>query len=323
MNRPILILSLFLSAVLSLNSCTHKELCMEHPHMAPLRVQFDWRDAPSADPDGMCVFFYPIEGGVPRRFDFNNITGGKISLSVGRYKVICYNNDTERVYFGNDDDFALHSVYSPTTDLFAPLGLTSKIGSIPRADHEERVVSTPDMLWGCSVQEVEVPEVAEDEAEERLITLYPHQLVRNYTLRVLHCDGLKYAGQMCGSLYGMSPGLYFSTKQDFAENVTIPYECYKLDESTIEAKFLSFGDNPDVCKAHRIVLYIWMSDGKIYCYGLNDDKFDVSDQVHSAPDPFDVYLEIDGLDLPKPISNGSGFSPDVDDWVQIEGDINL
>lgn len=41
-------LVLLLGTMLSLFSCTHKELCMEHPHMAPLRLEFDWRDAPSA-----------------------------------------------------------------------------------------------------------------------------------------------------------------------------------------------------------------------------------------------------------------------------------
>ena len=42
-------LVLLLGTMLSLFSCTHKELCMEHPHMAPLRLEFDWRDAPSAN----------------------------------------------------------------------------------------------------------------------------------------------------------------------------------------------------------------------------------------------------------------------------------
>lgn len=312
-----------LLALTSLCSCNHKRLCMEHPHMAPLRLVFDWRDAPEAEPDGMCVFFYPEQGGQPRRFDFNNRTGGSISLAVGRYRVICYNNDTERVYFGNTDNYLLHSVYSPTTDLFAPLGLTSKAGVVPRADDEERVVSTPDMMWGCSVEIIEVPDCVEGEAEERVITLYPHKLVRNYTLRVLNCSGLKYASQMCGSLYGMSPGIKFDGEKPFAENVTIPFVCYALDDTTIEAKFLTFGHNADVCKPHRAVLYIWMKDGKIYCYGLESEKFDLTTQVHNAPDPYNVYLEIDGLDLPKPISNGSGFVPDVDDWVEIEGDINL
>ena len=82
-----------------LTSCEHKELCYYHPHAAKVKVVFDWRDAPQADPDGMCVYFYPLEGGSGYRFDFNNTTGGEVDLRVGKYLVLCYNNDTEAVAF--------------------------------------------------------------------------------------------------------------------------------------------------------------------------------------------------------------------------------
>lgn len=32
-------------------SCEHKELCFHHPHMVTLRVDFDWKNAPQADPE--------------------------------------------------------------------------------------------------------------------------------------------------------------------------------------------------------------------------------------------------------------------------------
>lgn len=316
MRRRFAILSALL-ALLCLSSCTHKRLCMEHPHLKPLNLVFDWRNAPAADPDGMCVFFYNPDGTLVKRVDFNNIQGGQITLPVGVYRAVCYNNDTERVYFGYTDSYPLHSIFSPVADIFSPLGLTSKAGSVPRADSEERVVSCPDMIWGCSAQDIVVPEGDEN----RVIVLYPRPLVRHYTLTVRNCEGLKYAGQMCGSLYGMSPGIWMATETCFEDNATIPYECYKKDDTTIEAKFLTFGQNEAVCNPHRVVLYIWMSDGKIRCYGLDSDKFDLTDQVHNAPDPYDVYLEIDGLDLPTPITNGSGIAPSVDDWVEVEGDI--
>ena len=46
---------------LLLAACEHKELCYHHPHVTTIRVAFDWREAPKADPEGMCVFFYPLE----------------------------------------------------------------------------------------------------------------------------------------------------------------------------------------------------------------------------------------------------------------------
>ena len=71
-----------LAAGFLLASCEHKELCLVHPHEVAIEVKFDWRDAPQADPDGMCVYFYPLEGGGSRRVDFNNTTGGKVELDV-------------------------------------------------------------------------------------------------------------------------------------------------------------------------------------------------------------------------------------------------
>lgn len=43
-------------------SCEHKDLCYHHPHVAVVKLEFDWKNAPQANPEGMCVFFYPEEG---------------------------------------------------------------------------------------------------------------------------------------------------------------------------------------------------------------------------------------------------------------------
>ena len=76
--------------------------------MAVVKLEFDWKNAPQANPEGMCVFFYPEEGGEPVRFDFTGKTGGEIDIKVGRYKVLCYNNDTEAVQFRGMEDFNAH-----------------------------------------------------------------------------------------------------------------------------------------------------------------------------------------------------------------------
>ena len=330
-------LAILAALLLVMPSCKHKPLCEFHPHQAKVKVVFDWRDAPTANPKGMCVFFYPEDGGTTRRYDFKGMEGGYVDLSVGRYRVIAYNNDTEYVDFAYTDAYERHLIFSPTNDIFSPLGLTSS-GYIPRADDTERVVSRPDMMWACSAVEVDVKEngityihnevsrateVNNSATVERIITLYPHQIVATYTLNVKNCDGLEYVTQMCGSLSGMAPNITVSSEALGAECVTVPYECRKKDETTIEAVFLTFGHNTDNTQPHRVVLYLWMTDNKIRCYGIDSEKFDVTSQVHSAPDRLNVYLEIDGLDLPKPISGGSGFIPDVDDWIDVETDLDM
>ena len=99
-------------------SCEHKDLCYHHPHVAVVKLEFDWKNAPQANPEGMCVFFYPEEGGEPVRFDFTGKTGGEIDIKVGRYKVLCYNNDTEAVQFRGMEDFNAHEGYTRNGNVF-------------------------------------------------------------------------------------------------------------------------------------------------------------------------------------------------------------
>ena len=51
---------------------------------------------------------------------------------------------------------------------------------------------------------------------------------------------------------------------------------------------------------------------------------DVTDQMHDKvknPDKYNIVIDVYDLPIPKPITNGSGLQPTVDDWSNI--DINL
>ena len=151
---------LLLAAVWTLTACEHKELCYEHPHIATIYVDFDWRDAPDASPAGMCVFFYPEDKEErARRYDFQGTTGGQIDIPVGHYRVLCYNNDTEAVLFDGTDDFYAHKAFTREGSIFESIYGNSAT-SAPRAagTEEERVVISPDMMWGCTATEVEINE---------------------------------------------------------------------------------------------------------------------------------------------------------------------
>lgn len=40
-------------------------------------------------------------------------------------------------------------------------------------------------------------------------------------------------------------------------------------------------------------------------------------------DPRNVHIVLDGLPLPKPITNGGGFQPEVEPWQPVEIDIEM
>ena len=51
--------------------------------------------------------------------------------------------------------------------------------------------------------------------------------------------------------------------------------------------------------------------------------YDVTEQVHTAPDPRNVHILLYGLPVPKPIANGGGFRPNVSEWETEEENIEM
>lgn len=323
-------------------SCNHKDLCYHHPHIVKLRLEFDWRDAPEANPAGMSVYFYPMEGtdAPTRRIDFLGKKGGDIDIQVGHYRVIAYNNDTEVSQFGDTHSYDTHHIFTRNGDLFEAIpGVAAGTGAPrPKGTEGENVVVVPDEVYGCYAMDVEVTETGVsykcfplDEKEnwygkdpivtEHVITLYPHDYLCVYTYEIRNVKGLDGVTQMCATLSGMSPKLLLGDETLHKECVTLPFGA-EADEdgTTITGRFLTFGHHDENAEPHMMGLYVWMKDGSRYFYGAEGGKFDVTDQVHSAPDRRRVHIIIDGLELPTPFDEGS-MDPGFDDWLEIDTDI--
>lgn len=305
----------FLSLIFS--SCNHKELCYVHPHEVTLRLEYDWTNAPDANPAGMCVFFYHEDLEVaPVRFDFKGTEGGGITLIPGRYRVLTYNNDTEVAQFGNTHDFDTHYAFTREGNILEPIyGNGMSIPNRAEGTDDERVMITPDMMWGTNEIDIVVTGV-----ENQVITLYPQELLCHYSYEVRNVKNLKHVSQMSGALSGMSPSMTLVDEGLHTEPVTLPFEARRDGANTIRGEFLTFGHHEDVDKPHRMAFYMVMDDGSKYSF-TKGSNLDVTNQVHSAPNRKRVHIIIDGLDLPTPIENGSGFSPDVDDWDDVQQDI--
>lgn len=340
--RAVLATLCLIALSLLLSSCEHKELCYQHPHVKTIRVVFDWRDAPDASPKGMCVFFYPIDGGGVRRFDLKGMDGGEVELRAGTYRMICYNNDTESVLFRGTDSFDAHEAYTREGNVLEPI-YGNAANYAPRAEgtETERVVITPDMMWGCTADVVEITDTGINcdcdpeterrtpggrtaESAGRVLTLYPHELTCTYTYEVRNVKNLKHAVQMCGSLSGMAPSLQLNNESPAADCATIPFEAGPDGASGIKGKFYTFGHNVNNDTPHHMAFYVVMDDGKKYAYGTDaGEHFNVTEQIHKASDPKHVHIVIDGLNLPQPIENGSGFEVSMDDWNVEEEDIPM
>lgn len=349
MKRLIKLLSLWAVPLLLLMGCNHKELCDIHPHEITIRVAFDWVEAPEANPRGMCVYFYPLDGGSGKRIDFPNRMGGKVKLRVGNYRILCFNNDTEANIFFNTHSFDSHGVYTREGNVLEPIyGNSANYNPRGEGIDQERVVITPDMMWGCSAVDVMIaddhvrytcvpqsalsrsnsqPQSSEDSragypitTNEQVITLFPHEMVCTYTYEVRNVSNLKHVVNICGTLSGMAGQMTLSSEALSTEPVTLPFETYSDGVSTLTGRFYTFGHHAENLDPHTMTFYVVMDDGTKLCY-TGGKNLDVTQQVHEAPDFRHVHLIIDGLDLPQPIENGHGFKPGVDDWGVVEEDI--
>ncbi len=344
---PSRIIALLLAVIsLVFSSCEHKDLCYHHHHLVKLRLIFDWRDCTDPErPVGMCVYFYPKQGGQPLLFHFDNIEGGEVEIPAGDYVALSYNNDAPSVQTRFDHAHDLHELFTREGGLFEPLGIyRGNYSSVPRVPggEDERVIICPDMMWGCAVAEIEVdpqgvsyicvPEKDKDPwlgipptVTENTITLFPHELTCIYTYEIRNVRNMEQITKMCASLSGMAPTLRVFDEELGRECVTHPFDAVaRPSVNKITGRFITFGHHEENPQAHRMMLYVWTKDGKQYCYGSSGDQFDLTDQVHAAPNRRRVHLIIDGLDIPTPVQpETGGMAPDIDDWGEVFVDLEM
>lgn len=296
-----------------LSSCEHKELCHPSPPTAEVRVLFDWSGAPEARVEGMSVYLFPEGGGEPLRYDFAGMEGGTAKVPWGDYKAIYMNNDTETILFRNTGQYESFEIYTRPTSLAEMLSSRSE----PRGANPENapVSLAPEAVWGGSREGIRL---ARNEAETHEIVLPVFPRVCSYSFEVLNVENLKYVQEAGASLSGLSGSLRMGGEEPSQVRSVVPFPAGKEGESSIRGRTLAFGLSANADTSRVLTLYLTFADGSRHYY-----RFDVGGQVNKAPDRRNVHIVIDGLSLPKPIVNGGGFHPEVDEWETVETDIPM
>lgn len=303
---------IYLFAMLTAASCQHKELCYDHPHTQPLQVVFDWTQAPTASPASMSLYLFP-DTGAPFRNEFTERTGGEIRAAYGRYDALCLNSDTEAVEYRNTEKPETFEVTTVTTTLIpelSGLGVRSEGAPMAPGAEGERIAAAPEMIWcdrraGFSLS-----------AEDHLLTLCPSAAVGRCTVEIRNAANLAHVKGLSASLSGMAGGFLAGAGTASAERVTIPFEIAASSENTITGLVRTFGHCPSEQTAHTLIVYAVLSDGSKWYY-----SYDVTDQIHSAPDQRDIHILLNKLPLPEP--NPGGFQPSVDEWQAVDVDIEM
>lgn len=280
-------------------------------------------DAAYEEPEGMAYLFFPDDGGKVWRFDFPGREAGKASLSVGDYKMLSFNDDTQSILFRGEAQYDTFEAYTPEKELLSGIPSSLRGKELPPGN-DERVVGSPDMMWGCSCCRFSlgydglsyVPSSPMKTGNgnvfspDFILTVNQRQLTARYTYRIENVENLSGVKSMSAAISGMAGSMMLASGRKCDYPSTIPVMASIIDSSTIGDGFCTFGIPTDPTSANILSLFIVIKDGRRFCY-----RFDVTDQVRQAPDPMDVEIVLKGLKLEIPENeSGSGFDVIVDGW---------
>lgn len=244
----------------------------------------------------LCRSTCPDNGGEALRYEFTDCGGGTIRVPVGNYGALCLNSDTENVTYRNTDQKTTFEVSTRTTDLLSGLSaLGVRSDGVPRADgtETERVALPPDELWSDCTEGIELKQTA----AAQTIVLYPELSVCRYTVEIRNAENLKYVSGISGSLSSLAGGLLPGVGYDAIseECVTIPFDAaVSADKTLVTGSLLAFGHCAATQNAHQLTIYAVLADESKWYY-----TYDVTDQIHSAPDQRNVHIVWTGFRCPN------------------------
>ena len=321
--------SIFLltSSIFLLTSCEYKDLCYDHNHYGDVTVSFDWSNEQGKKVEGMTVLFYNLDAPVsePLRYDFVGMDGGHARLLPGTYRAIAYNYDTETILYRGMDSEETLEAYTRQSSIEEGTQLSRS--GMPRSPstEDEIVILEPDPLYGA---ESEVFTVAID--GQSTVVMKPESRVTELTVTITNVPNLQYSSQFGGAISGLSPSVSMASGIPGEGHVTQAFTASVSGDSTLVMHVRIFGHCPHAVDGeywpHYLTVYAILADGSKWYYNI-----DVTNQMHtpgSDPDkPEDheqeIQVEVDGLPVPKPIVNGSGFQPTIDGWQGVEIDVSM
>lgn len=307
--------------VLALMACEPRELCYDHIRCAQASVQvvFDWQKAPAAQPSAMTVLFYDLDNpsNEPIRYDLPGMEGGTVQIAFGRYQVVAYNYDTETILYRDQLTMESLEAYTRSSSLEEETRMAATRNAMPRAPQTEHepVILEPDPLW-CGVS---TPLTVTAGKEDQRVVLQPTPRFRLITITIHNVPNLQYTNQFGGALSGLAASVWMASGEVSEECATQAFPVTVVDATTLQMQLRIFGHCPHagngVVNKHLLTIYAILADGSKWYYSQ-----DITEQLHDALsfDDTHVYIELDGLPLPKPIVNGSGFQPTIDGWQGAE-----
>lgn len=315
--RSIIASATAISLAVLMSSCHHKDLEFATP-VARIQVVFDWSKASDATAESMMLYMYDVADNSLTRYMFDNRYGGEIHAPFGTFSAVCLNGDnTDCMFVRNTEDIEGFELYTAEVSTLSEQSIDAR--SVPRAagTESERIVATPQMAWGSRADNITL----QYHEGTTTVTMYPEESVCHYTVTVEDVDGLDNArgATIDATLSGMAEAFRQGQMQANDNSVTMPFAlAASTTDNSLKASFLTFGECNTRSLSHILTVYVILDDGSKWYY-----TYDVTSQITNAPDPRHVDIVVRGLSLPKPISGGNGFIPQVNDWQSINVNLDM
>ena len=135
-------------------------------------------------------------------------------------------------------------------------------------------------------------------------------------------DNLQYTNGIGGAISGVAASRFIASGELGGQTVTEAFSVSKGGDAVLEASVNIFGiDTALTDTPHLLTIYAVLADGSKWYYTI-----DVTDKIRQASQQEDdgtIMIEVDGLPIPKPIINGSGFQPTIDTWQGVEIEVGM
>lgn len=303
---------MLLLCLLCLGGCAQRELCYDHSHVSPVFVEFDWSMAPDAAPATMVVWFFSETSDECYRFEFSN--GGIVSRSQfdshikvrpDTYRVLCHNGSTDN-NSEEGDTFYEYRITTYEAGILSPMNRSSQAPR-PVGAETQPVKASPSTVYADALDKHVIIKPASD--SETHIRFVPVEVTAVYDVVITGVENLIPGTKFSAVLTGMAEAWNPANYRPAGADVTIPFALNQDGPDCLRGSLLTFGDNAPHDVRHILRVY----DSNRYNYY----DFDVTDQIHNAPDSRHVIIKLHGLKLPVP-EQGGGMSPGVDGWENVE-----
>ena len=173
-------------------------------------------------------------------------------------------------------------------------------------------------MTGTSISNVSL------ESNDVTLTLQPRRLTCTYRYEITDVTNIGRVTSMFASISGMTSSLLLCDGNPGSECATLVSEAVSDGMSRITGEFVTFRHDNGCNASHHLMLYVWTDDGKLHCLGGSDTRFDMTEKLHQSGESGSVTLTVNGLEIPQSDDpEGTGYTPDIDDWPIVDTDIDI